>query len=251
CNREGFEVCRHKQSNETLASCAQKLRTYSSRVLQPVGEADPLDGHRSRRQLPMPKKAMLLLRHADLEDSTLGHLLSGKFIANAAWLTLAALAHNLTRALGPLASAFHVKARTGTIRRQPIADPARLATRARTLTFHLPERWPRQDLRGAVGGHRLPPADLPRQLLCPPTTNDLGDSTTGTATRQPPTPTSGNKRRNHPEMHNAIHQVDSGPVEKSPIRGHFVNKISIDHHDADHYAVFDADRSFIPFRRNL
>ncbi|MER6104928.1 IS1380 family transposase [Streptomyces sp. NPDC001832] len=92
---------------------------------------------------------------ADLEDSALGHLPSGKFTANAAWLTLAVLAHNLTRALGTLASAFHAKARTDTIRRQLLAVPARLAARARTLTFHLPERWPWQDaftsLRMAVG----------------------------------------------------------------------------------------------------
>ena len=82
---------------------------------------------------------------ADLEDSALGHLPSGKFTANAAWLTLAALAHNLTRALGTLASLFHARARTGTIRRQLIAVPARLAAGGRTLTFHLPERWPWQD----------------------------------------------------------------------------------------------------------
>ncbi|GAA3835158.1 transposase [Streptomyces chiangmaiensis] len=62
-----------------------------------------------------------------------------------AWLTLAALAHNLTRALGCLASAFHVRARTGTIRHQLVAVPARLASGGRTLTFHLPERWPWQD----------------------------------------------------------------------------------------------------------
>ncbi|MGW9033160.1 IS1380 family transposase [Streptomyces sp. NPDC055722] len=82
---------------------------------------------------------------ADLEDSALAHLPSGRFTANAAWLTLAVLAHNLTRALGCLASAFHAKARTGTIRRQLVAVPARLATAARTLTFHLPARWPWQD----------------------------------------------------------------------------------------------------------
>nr|WP_232247997.1 IS1380 family transposase [Streptacidiphilus rugosus] len=82
---------------------------------------------------------------ADLEDSALGHLPSGKFTANAAWLTLATLAHNLTRALGTLASAFHAKARTATIRRQLVAVPARLATGARTLTFHLPQHWPGQN----------------------------------------------------------------------------------------------------------
>ncbi|KDN85571.1 transposase [Kitasatospora cheerisanensis KCTC 2395] len=79
---------------------------------------------------------------ADLEDSALGHLPSGRFTANAAWLTLAALAHNLTRAAGALASAFHAKARTGTIRRQLLAVPARLAAGGRTLTFHLPQHWP-------------------------------------------------------------------------------------------------------------
>ncbi|MFF3159684.1 IS1380 family transposase [Streptomyces sp. NPDC057910] len=95
---------------------------------------------------------------ADLEDSALAHLPSGRFTANAARLTLAAIAHNLTRALGSLASAVHAKARTGTILRQLVAVPARLATRARTLTFHLPTRWPWQDafenLWTAVG-HRL------------------------------------------------------------------------------------------------
>ncbi|MFJ8391173.1 IS1380 family transposase, partial [Streptomyces sp. NPDC094438] len=93
----------------------------------------------------------------DLEDSALGHLPSGKFTANAAWLTLAALAHNLTRATGTPASAFHARARTGTIRRQLLAVPARLATRARTLTWHFPQHWPWQEafmnLSTAVG-HR-------------------------------------------------------------------------------------------------
>ncbi|MET7520745.1 IS1380 family transposase [Streptomyces sp. NPDC005480] len=78
---------------------------------------------------------------ADLEDSALAHLPSGKFTANAAWLTLAATAYNLTRAAGHLASTFHARARTGTIRRHLINIPARVATGARRLTLHLPERW--------------------------------------------------------------------------------------------------------------
>ncbi|WP_331730207.1 IS1380 family transposase (plasmid) [Kitasatospora sp. NBC_00070] len=95
---------------------------------------------------------------ADLEDSALGHLPSGKFTANAAWLTLAAIAHNLTRAAGHLASTFHAKARTGTIRRQLINTPARLATSARTLTLHLPTRWPWTEAFSSLWtatGHRL------------------------------------------------------------------------------------------------
>ncbi|MEU4999356.1 transposase [Streptomyces sp. NPDC021622] len=95
---------------------------------------------------------------ADLEDSALGHLPSGRFTTNAAWLTFAALARNLTRALGTLASTFHARASTGTIRRQLLHATARLAWAARTLTWQFPEHWPWQDalenLWTAVG-HRL------------------------------------------------------------------------------------------------
>lgn len=82
---------------------------------------------------------------ADLEDSALGHLPSGKFTANAAWLTFAATAYNLTRAVGHLASVFHARARTGTIRRHLINIPARITTGARRLTLHLPHLWRWQD----------------------------------------------------------------------------------------------------------
>ncbi|MFF3517465.1 IS1380 family transposase [Streptomyces sp. NPDC002573] len=78
---------------------------------------------------------------ADLEDSALAHLPSGKFTANAAWLTLAAAAYNLTRAAGHLASVFHARARTGTIRRHLIAGPARIARPGRRPVLHLPQRW--------------------------------------------------------------------------------------------------------------
>jgi hypothetical protein len=79
---------------------------------------------------------------ADLKDSALAHLPSGKFTANAAWLVLAAIAFNLTRAAGALASTFHARARTATIRAQLITVPARLARSARRLVLHLPRDWP-------------------------------------------------------------------------------------------------------------
>jgi hypothetical protein len=72
----------------------------------------------------------------------LAHLPSGRFTANAAWLVCAAMAFNLTRAAGCLASAFHARATTATIRSQLIQVPARLARSARRLTLHLPRRWP-------------------------------------------------------------------------------------------------------------
>jgi hypothetical protein len=78
---------------------------------------------------------------ADLKAGPLAHLPSGRFAANAAWLTCAAIAHNLTRAAGCLASAFHAIARPATVRDQLINLPARIASSARRLTLHLPLGW--------------------------------------------------------------------------------------------------------------
>ena len=82
--------------------------------------------------------------NADLKAGPLAHLPSGKFAANSAWLVLATMAFNLTRAAGALASIFHAKATTATIRAQLIAVPARIARSARRLRLHLPEQWPWQ-----------------------------------------------------------------------------------------------------------
>ena len=89
---------------------------------------------------------------ADLKDSALAHLPSGKFAANSAWLILAAIAFNITRA----------RERTGTIRRKIINTPARISSSARRLTLHLPTAWPWQTawetVFQAVHG---PPASAP------------------------------------------------------------------------------------------
>jgi hypothetical protein len=80
--------------------------------------------------------------HADLKNSALAHLPSGKFMANSAWLVLAVMAFNLTRAAGTLAGGRFARATTGTIRRTLISVPARIASSARRLTLHLPQAWP-------------------------------------------------------------------------------------------------------------
>jgi hypothetical protein len=67
---------------------------------------------------------------------------SGVFTANAAWLVLAVIAFNLTRAAATLTGASLAKATTATIRRQLIAFPARVATSARRMRLHLPQAWP-------------------------------------------------------------------------------------------------------------
>jgi hypothetical protein len=82
---------------------------------------------------------------ADWNDGPLAHLPSGKFAANAAWLTIAAIAFNLLRAAGALAGRDYAKARTATIRRDLVAVAARTARHGRGWpTLHLPGRWHRE-----------------------------------------------------------------------------------------------------------
>ena len=97
-----------------------------------IGQAEP--DHR--------RHAVIEQVFSDLEAGPLGHLPSGRFQANAAWLTLAAISYNLTRATGTLADRFHAKATGATIRRNLINIPARIATSARRTRLHLPEHWP-------------------------------------------------------------------------------------------------------------
>lgn len=82
---------------------------------------------------------------ADGKAGPLAHLPSGNFNANAAWLTLWAMSFNLLRAAGALASAFHARATTATIRAHLVNVPARLARSARRLQLHLPRNWPWAD----------------------------------------------------------------------------------------------------------
>ena len=82
---------------------------------------------------------------ADVTSGPLAHMPSGVFAANAAWLSIAAMAHNLLRAAGALASLPFAKARAATIRRDLIAVAARTARHGRGhLTLHLPEGWNRE-----------------------------------------------------------------------------------------------------------
>jgi hypothetical protein len=83
--------------------------------------------------------------HADLKASALAHLPSGRFTANSAWLVLAVITFNLTRAAATLTEAPElVRATTATVRRKLIHVPARVASSARRITLHLPHAWPWQ-----------------------------------------------------------------------------------------------------------
>lgn len=87
-------------------------------------------------------RAVIEQVHADLKGAALAHLPSGVFTANAAWLVLAVMAFNLTRAAASLTNPQLANATTATIPRTLITVPARVATSARQITLHLPQAWP-------------------------------------------------------------------------------------------------------------
>ena len=79
---------------------------------------------------------------ADLKSGPMAHLPSGSFMANSGWLVLAAMAFNLTRAVGVAAGGQHRKAVTATIRAQLINLAGRISRSARRSTLRLPTNWP-------------------------------------------------------------------------------------------------------------
>ncbi len=63
-------------------------------------------------------------------------------MANAAWLALAVMAHNLGRAVGQLAGTDLQRATAATLRRTVFNVPGRLVHSGRRRHLRLPARWP-------------------------------------------------------------------------------------------------------------
>ena len=88
-------------------------------------------------------------RHAEIENAIrdlkygvgLNHLPSGRFTANAAWLAVQVIAHNLARWTARLGLGEGIVT-TKTLRRRYFALAGRLTHSARRWTLHLPKRWP-------------------------------------------------------------------------------------------------------------
>ena len=88
-------------------------------------------------------------RHAEIENAIrdlkygvgLNHLPSGRFAANAAWLAVQVIAHNLARWTARLGLGAGIVT-TRTLRRRYFALAGRLTHSARRWTLHLPRRWP-------------------------------------------------------------------------------------------------------------
>ena len=105
-------------------------------------------------------------RHAEIENAIrdlkygvgLNHLPSGRFAANAAWMAVQVMAHNLARWTARIGLGEQVVT-TRTLRRRFFALVGRLTRSARRLTLHLPQGWPWWNLfSGALARLRsLPP----------------------------------------------------------------------------------------------
>ena len=88
-------------------------------------------------------------RHAEVENAIrdlkygvgLNHLPSGRFAANAAWLSIQVMAHNLARWV-PRIGLGEQLVTTKTLRRRFFSLAGRLTRSARRLTLHLPRGWP-------------------------------------------------------------------------------------------------------------
>ena len=127
-------------------------------------------------------------RHAEIENAIrdlkygvgLNHLPSGRFAANAAWLAVQVLAHNLARWTARIGLGEQMVT-TKTLRRRFFSLAGRITRSARRLTLHLPRRsglgkpssvapWPDcapcHSLPDGGGGNRpaIRPTERPRQL---------------------------------------------------------------------------------------
>ena len=88
-------------------------------------------------------------RHAEVENAIrdlkygvgLNHLPSGRFAANAAWLAIQAMAHNLARWTSHIGLGQQIVT-TKTLRRGSLSLAGRTTRKARRLTLHLPRGWP-------------------------------------------------------------------------------------------------------------
>ena len=66
---------------------------------------------------------------------------SGRFTANAAWLAIQVMAHNLARWTARIGLGERIVT-TKTLRRRFFSLPGRLTRSTRRLTLHLPKGWP-------------------------------------------------------------------------------------------------------------
>jgi hypothetical protein len=103
-----------------------------------TNRTDPLEQVEAEHR----QHAVVELAIRDLKDQALAHFPSGKFLANAAWTVIAALAHNILRWTTLIGLPDTVIPTARTIRRRLLTVPGRITRTARTVTLRMPARWP-------------------------------------------------------------------------------------------------------------
>jgi Transposase DDE domain group 1 len=113
------------------------------------------------------RHAVMELAIRDLKQGAgLRHCPSGKFLANAAWLVITTLAHNLLRWVAALGLGHRGLVAAKTLRCRLVALPGRLTRSARRSQLHLPQRWPwASDFTQALGRLRALTTSPPQSLV--------------------------------------------------------------------------------------
>lgn len=134
-----------------------RLVVRRTRLITPAGQEELFPGWRHHAFVTDNEGPAIALdefhrQHAvcelairDLKAEGLTHTPSGLFAANAAWLVIAALAHNLTRWVAKLGLGITGPVVAKTIRRRYLAVPGRITRTARRSQLRLPARWPWAD----------------------------------------------------------------------------------------------------------
>lgn len=127
-----------RRTKPTPGSQLALFATYSYHAFITDREGDTLAleaDHRSHAEVE------LVIR--DLKEGVgWNHMPSGRFGANAAWIALAAMAHNLARWSARLGGISERVVATPTMRRRYFAIPGHVSRSGRRQRLHLARRWP-------------------------------------------------------------------------------------------------------------
>ena len=116
------------------------FHTYSYHGFVTDREGDTLELEADHRSHAQVENAIRDLKYG----VGLNHLPSGRFPANAAWLAVQVMAHNLARWTARIALGQQAVT-TKTLRQRFFSLAGRITRKARRITLHLPQGWPWQD----------------------------------------------------------------------------------------------------------
>lgn len=138
--RPGERLIVRRVKNRVMHGQGELFDTWEHHafVTDKTGDALTLDAEHRQR-------ASQELAIRDLKAEALAHMPSKRFTANAAWMHLACLAHNLVRWISRIGLEIDGWHTAKTIRTRLLTIPGRIVSSARRITLRLPARWPWQD----------------------------------------------------------------------------------------------------------